>query len=722
MVNSLYYIIDILCFIILSIILVQNKNKENRNESFTRLIFYVCTFCLVDCFWGIVASDRNLAVKYLKLVSTLFYLFAAGAACAWVRFIITYTELLENSKFKKLIDIVLYIPLTALFVILVVNWNKGILFYEENGEYFRGPFKYVLITYILHYTYYVIAMTFAFVTSLRKYSKKIKSSIYFFTLIPVLAGIMQLRHADQPHYAIGFMLSCFIIFIFDVISEREKAASQKIQYQQLTILNRCNEIIENHASVEENVSALLKFICEWFDADRVLLHEIDKEKQTLTCNYEWNKETIPSSKNRFKNVPINEVNYWLDLYMLQDQIEMEDISKLKNKDEKLYRNLCESNVKSFISFCLKIGNQLIGFLVVENPKIKKDTYLFFKIFSIYLYSEILRRKKIEQEEKTSGAVVNVLSEDYISVLHINLDTDKMIVYRNNSRVKNPFRKYKELNFSYTDICNEYIDKMIVEDEREEMHQFCSIENLKSQLKNRKIIKKQYKCYINGEVVYYQAKWVKVEDIDSDPVIVILAFEDINDQIKNIQLISEQKKEIEKKQHELSSVIETVEDIKRKSEIDKLTGLYNKISGQQIIQKYLNTKDNDEAYTILFIDIDNFKNFNDLYGHLVGDEVLITVGKTISNYCRRDDIAVRFGGDEFVVLMKGLSNAEVVKNKADAMRKELKNLSATKEFMITCSIGIAITKNSDYEFVINKADEALYTVKKTTRDDIKIFNL
>ena len=101
MVNSLYYIIDILCLVILGIIFAQNKSKENQNRYFSRLILYVCVFCLVDCFWGIVASNQMLAIKYLKLFSTFFYLFAAGAACAWVRYIVSYTELLKNSKYKN---------------------------------------------------------------------------------------------------------------------------------------------------------------------------------------------------------------------------------------------------------------------------------------------------------------------------------------------------------------------------------------------------------------------------------------------------------------------------------------------------------------------------------------------------------------------------------------------------------------------------------------------
>lgn len=147
----------------------------------------------------------------------------------------------------------------------------------------------------------------------------------------------------------------------------------------------------------------------------------------------------------------------------------------------------------------------------------------------------------------------------------------------------------------------------------------------------------------------------------------------------------------------------------KSLIDPLTGLYNRgyLNDLVLISPELN-----KAYTVLFMDIDKFKSINDVYGHDIGDEVLKAVANIITNSIRNEEKAVRYGGDEFLVIFEDLSleDAHAV---SERIRINTNNLQHSKEFQnmsITLSIGISIgIKN--LETLIKKADTAMYNSKK-----------
>ncbi|WP_160691622.1 diguanylate cyclase [Clostridium sp. C2-6-12] len=140
-------------------------------------------------------------------------------------------------------------------------------------------------------------------------------------------------------------------------------------------------------------------------------------------------------------------------------------------------------------------------------------------------------------------------------------------------------------------------------------------------------------------------------------------------------------------------------------IDKATGLYNRNYLEQVIQE---SKDNDKlrVMSILMIDIDNLKSINDKNGHLEGDRAIKLVSQAITRSIRKHDIAIRYGGDEFVIILfdediVGVNRIE------DRIRKEMKNNSPS----VSVSIGIADTKNFiDVKELIKMADEKLYQEK------------
>jgi diguanylate cyclase (GGDEF)-like protein len=101
------------------------------------------------------------------------------------------------------------------------------------------------------------------------------------------------------------------------------------------------------------------------------------------------------------------------------------------------------------------------------------------------------------------------------------------------------------------------------------------------------------------------------------------------------------------------------DLKKQAERDPLTKLLNKEACKQQIDEYLNSFENGAYCAMMIIDLDNFKHINDYYGHMFGDTIILKATQAIKAFFRDRDIVSRFGGDEFMVLMKDISNRELI---------------------------------------------------------------
>lgn len=161
-----------------------------------------------------------------------------------------------------------------------------------------------------------------------------------------------------------------------------------------------------------------------------------------------------------------------------------------------------------------------------------------------------------------------------------------------------------------------------------------------------------------------------------------------------------------------------EQLLEMSIVDQLTGLYNK---QYLKEKYDAQDMAEEAYkSLLFIDVDNFKFINDSYGHLAGDEVLRELAACIKINIRSSNDAVRFGGDEFVIVLEstGAQDAFQVAERIRSRAGALTFTAGEASFHITLSIGL-MEGSAPLNELIEKADRAMYRSKnrgknKTTR--------
>ena len=154
--------------------------------------------------------------------------------------------------------------------------------------------------------------------------------------------------------------------------------------------------------------------------------------------------------------------------------------------------------------------------------------------------------------------------------------------------------------------------------------------------------------------------------------------------------------------------------------DKLTNAYNREYFDKNYRKFIyESLENNTKLALAILDIDYFKNVNDTYGHDIGDDVLIKFVQTIQNNLRKDDILVRWGGEEFVLILQ-LDSQKDLEKKLEHLRKAIEMESFPKINNITCSIGASIYQDSeDISKTIKRADEALYEAKAAGRNRVLI---
>jgi diguanylate cyclase (GGDEF)-like protein/putative nucleotidyltransferase with HDIG domain len=159
--------------------------------------------------------------------------------------------------------------------------------------------------------------------------------------------------------------------------------------------------------------------------------------------------------------------------------------------------------------------------------------------------------------------------------------------------------------------------------------------------------------------------------------------------------------------------------REQADTDGLTGLNNHRSFQDTYNLEIeNCAISGDDFSLLFIDLDFFKTYNDIYGHSMGDEILKEVGRIIKSCIRETDVGGRYGGDEFAVILRR-TRAEEAKIAAERIRSRLESTMSEKGITLTCSIGIACWRVDGVArgTIIQAADKAVYAAKQAGRNRV-----
>jgi two-component system, cell cycle response regulator len=169
-----------------------------------------------------------------------------------------------------------------------------------------------------------------------------------------------------------------------------------------------------------------------------------------------------------------------------------------------------------------------------------------------------------------------------------------------------------------------------------------------------------------------------------------------------------------------------ENLRNQAIRDPLTGLFNRRYMQEALERELNRAQcGATPLTILMLDLDHFKTFNDTLGHEVGDLLLKQIGALMETRTRREDVPCRFGGEEFVLILPGV-NVNVGRRRAEDFRQAVRDLKIEHQGNLVASASVSVglacfpEHGTSLEDLLRAADKALYCAKDRGRDCVVVY--
>jgi len=171
------------------------------------------------------------------------------------------------------------------------------------------------------------------------------------------------------------------------------------------------------------------------------------------------------------------------------------------------------------------------------------------------------------------------------------------------------------------------------------------------------------------------------------------------------------------------IVQDLEKYKKEAFLDRLTAIGNRRYSEMTLKKRLHEKrEFNTSFGVIFFDIDHFKTFNDNHGHLVGDEVLVMVGKTAAAALRRFDLIARWGGEEFIIIISELSE-EDLQQAAERIRVFVEKsfiMAGSEKILVTVSLGATLASAEDsLESLLNRVDRLMYQSKEAGRNRVTL---
>ncbi len=321
---------------------------------------------------------------------------------------------------------------------------------------------------------------------------------------------------------------------------------------------------------------------------------------------------------------------------------------------------------------------LLSITILIHKQLKNNELLKIKV-----------RERTKEIESTKKLLQNILDSDPSSLFLLDGDD---VVYTNKTLLD--FFGFKSLN-QFQQIYPKLSD--LFEDVDDDLF-FTKAKHGKNWLEELKKEqdKKTYKVLIkkDSQKRYYKPH-VKEMNID-DKKLCLVILDDISKQYKKMQ------------------------ELEQEASRDFLTKLFNRAKFNDVLKKEMELSDETLSHiSLIFIDIDHFKNVNDTYGHDKGDDVLVALAKIITGTIRQGDFVARWGGEEFIIIMNSINSEEAVKI-AEKLRVKVENyhFDSIEKQTISCGVTEYIQGESRDE-LIKRVDEALYESKKSGRNKVTI---
>lgn len=302
-----------------------------------------------------------------------------------------------------------------------------------------------------------------------------------------------------------------------------------------------------------------------------------------------------------------------------------------------------------------------------------------------IYIRTQSTERILRENLWTAQLVKVLVNDYASLECFDVKRGDVYSIRPTAAIMNVFRKYGSDRMPYEDFWKIYVNLFVFDEDKDFVMRQVQKNNLLTELSEKKAFVTSYRVILHGRVFYYRLKCAVITD-EQDNEIVVIGFKDID--------------------HEMSMQLMAT--------TDQLTKLMNRNGLEKYVEQHLpkNPAEDENIYFML-LDGDQFKRINDTYGHSEGDKALAMMASIIAMQAQQHNgIAVRYGGDEFLVICKGVTE-DVMKNIPIDINSKLdaETRWADVPYKLAMSAGIAKYTGGSIEDTIARADTEMYDAKR-----------
>ena len=197
-------------------------------------------------------------------------------------------------------------------------------------------------------------------------------------------------------------------------------------------------------------------------------------------------------------------------------------------------------------------------------------------------------------------------------------------------------------------------------------------------------------------------------------------------LKNRKLINSNRELLLCIENDKNQILKAKQEVEYLAQHDPLTNLPNRLYLNEFLSQSIKKSNRTgKKLAVLFIDMDNFKEVNDTYGHQTGDKVLIAASKRFKNLLRESDLVIRFGGDEFIIILEDVNSSDDIKQVANKIINTCTApvLTESADLSLSFSIGVSMypDNGNSADELIRKADIALYDVKNNVKGKWKFYS-
>lgn len=323
----------------------------------------------------------------------------------------------------------------------------------------------------------------------------------------------------------------------------------------------------------------------------------------------------------------------------------------------------------------------------------KQTGQYAGEYVIGVLANITQQKDLSLQYLNETQFYQVMLSEKAAFAHVDVTEDRC------TRFGGIWNLYNEIidTVSYSALITEFINKVVHPDDRKHYLELMQRDNFIQSLNNgidqlgcefRRIVEQNKMVWMELRVHLFREPFTR-------HVLALVYIKDID----------------ARKKQELALLHE--------SERDHLTNAFNKRAAEKSIRDHLKRMGEDELCAFMILDMDDFKMINDTYGHKTGDRVLMRLAGILGETFRRFDIIGRFGGDEFILFLKGIAAEETVRMWLDSLYERL---SKERDPAFSCSIGLTLARWGDsYDQIFHRADVALYEAKNEGKGKCVFFS-